>query len=116
MCTPTFIDTSACPSNNVTFNWTKATDRDLIDYKYLTRMYCKNIYAADIVKCNDINCKSPDHLNQIDTLYSQLCSVLKQTSDDNIPTSKYIRIMNILYQEFAKQLHSEGLSTMEGVW
>ena len=37
MCTPTFIATYTCPSNKVNFNWTKATDKDLIDYKYLTR-------------------------------------------------------------------------------
>ena len=51
-------------------------------------MYCKNIHAADVVKCNYVNCKSHDQLHQIDTLYSQLCSVLKQASDDSIPTSK----------------------------
>ena len=50
MCTPTFIDTYTCPSNKVNFNWTKATDKDLLDYKYLTRMYCKNIHATDVVK------------------------------------------------------------------
>ena len=33
---PVFIDTSTCPSNKVNFNWAKATDKDLIDYKYLT--------------------------------------------------------------------------------
>ena len=63
ICTPNFIETSTCPSKKVNFNWTKATDKDLIDYKYLTRIYCKNIYAADVVKCNDVNCKSHDHLN-----------------------------------------------------
>ena len=63
ICTPNFIETSTCPSKKVNFNWTKATYKDLIDYKYLTRIYCKNIYAADVVKCNDVNCKSHDHLN-----------------------------------------------------
>ena len=67
-----------CPSNKVNFNWTKATDKDLIDYKYLTPIYCKNIHAADVVKYNNVNCMSHDHLNQIDTLYSQLCSVLNK--------------------------------------
>ena len=93
------------------FNWTKAIDNDLIDYKYLTRMYCKNIHAADVVKCNDVHCKSHDHLNQIDTLYSQLCSVLKQASDDSIPTSKIHTHHDYIvpgFKEFAKQLHSEA--------
>ena len=33
MCTLTSIDTYTCPSNKVNFNWTKATDKDLLDYK-----------------------------------------------------------------------------------
>ena len=111
MCTSTFIDTYTCPSNKVNFNWTKATDKDLIHYKYLTRMYCKNIHAADVVKCNDVNCKYHDHLNEIDTLYSQLGSVLKQASDDSIPTSKIHTHHDYIvpgFNEFAKQLHSEA--------
>ena len=74
-------------------------------------MYCKNIHAADVVKCNDVNCKSYDHLNQIDRLYSQLCSVLKQASDDSIPTSKIHTHHDYIvpgFNEFAKQLHSEA--------
>ena len=105
-----FISTYTCPSNKVNFNWTKATDKDLIDYKYLTRMYCKNIHAADIVKCNDVNCKSHDHLNQIDTLYSQLCSVLKQASDDSIPTSKiHTHHDYILYQVLMNLLNNRTM-------
>ena len=74
-------------------------------------MCCKNIHAADVVKCNDVNCKSHDHLNQIDTLYSQLCSVLKQASDDSIPTSRIHTHHNYIvpgFNEFAKNLHSEA--------
>ena len=74
-------------------------------------MYCKNIHAADVVKCNDVNCKSHDHLNQIDILYSQLCSVLKQVSYDSIPTSKIHMHHDYIvpgFNEFAKKLHSEA--------
>ena len=53
-----FIDSSTCPSNKDNFNWTKATDKDLLDYSYLTSIYCKNIYVVDVVKCDDVNCKS----------------------------------------------------------
>ena len=63
-CIQTFIDTSTCPAKLVNFNWTKATDNDLTDYKYLTCIYCKDIQAVYVVKCNDVNCKSHDHLNQ----------------------------------------------------
>ena len=55
--TPDFIDTSTFPSNKVNFNWEKATDKDLLDYKYLTRMYCNEIHVVDVVKCHDVNCK-----------------------------------------------------------
>ena len=60
---------------------------------------------------NDVNCKSHDHLNQKDRLYSQLCSVLKQASDDSIPTSKIHTHHDYIvpgFNEFAKQLHSEA--------
>ena len=73
---PTFNDTFTCPSNKTNFNWAIATDNDLTDYMYLTRIYCKDIHVDDVVKCSDVNCKSHDHLKQIDDLYSQLCSVL----------------------------------------
>ena len=84
----TFIDTFTCPSSKTNFNWEIATDKDLADYKYSTRIYCKDIYVADVVKCSDVNCKSHDHLKQIDDLYSQLCSVLKHATDDSIPAAK----------------------------
>ena len=35
---PTFNDTFTCPSNKTSFNWAIATDKDLTDYKYLTRI------------------------------------------------------------------------------
>ena len=78
-----FIDSSTCPSNKVNCNWTKATDKDILDYSYLTSIYCKNIHVVDVVKCVDVNCKSHEHVEQIDQLYSQLCSVLKCASDDS---------------------------------
>ena len=46
--TSTFIDTFTCPSNKTTFNWAKATDKDLIDYTYLTRGYCKDVDVVDV--------------------------------------------------------------------
>ena len=38
------------------------------------------IYLNIYIKCTDINCKSVDHYEQIDTLYSQICNVLRQSS------------------------------------
>ena len=76
--TPTFIDTFTYPSNKTNFNWAKATDKDLADFKYLTRIFCNNIQVDDVVKCSDVNYKSPDYLKQIDDWYSQLCFVLNE--------------------------------------
>ena len=58
-----------------------------------------------------MNCKSHDHLKQIDDLYSQLCSVLKHVSYDNIPASKLYTHHDYIepgFNKFAKQLHSEA--------
>ena len=64
--TPVFIDSSTCPSYKVNYNWPKATDKDLLDYKYLTSIYCNDIHVVDVVKCHDVNCKSHEHIKQID--------------------------------------------------
>ena len=107
----THNDTFTCPSNKTNFNWATATDKDLADYKYLTRIYCKDMYVNDVVKCSDVNCKSHDHLKQIDDLYSQLCSVLRHTSNDSIPSSKMYTHHDYIvpgFNKFAKQLHSEA--------
>ena len=100
---PTFNDTFTCPSNKTNFNWAIATYKDLTDYKYLTRIYCKDIHVDDVVKCSDVNCNSHDHH---DDLYSQLCSVLKHASNDSIPATKmYIHHDYIVpgFNEFADQ-------------
>ena len=58
-----------------------------------------------------MNCKSHDHLKQIDDLYSQLCSVLKHASNDSIPATKMYTHHDYIvpgFNEFAKQLHSEA--------
>ena len=42
-------------------------------------------FVVDVIKCQDAKCKSHEHIEQIDQLYTQLCSVLKHASDDSIP-------------------------------
>ena len=109
---PTFNDTFTCPSNNTNFNWAMATDKDLTDYKYLTRIYCKDLHVHDVVKCSDVNCKSHDHLQQIDDLYTQLCSVLKHAKNSSIPVFKMYTHHDYIvpgFNEFANQLHSEAM-------
>ena len=109
--TPVFIDTSTCPSNKVHFNLAKATDKDLLDYKYLTSIYCNEIQVVDVIKCDDVNCKLLEHIKQINQFCSQLCPVLKHASDDSIPICKIQTHHHYIvpgYNKFAKQLHSEA--------
>ena len=61
---------------------------DTVNHDVIIRIYCKNIHVDDVVKCSDVNCKSYDHLKQLDDLYLQLCSVLKHASNDSILASK----------------------------
>ena len=35
-------------------------------------MYGNDIHVVDVVKCHDVNCKSHEHIQQIDQLYAQL--------------------------------------------
>ena len=69
------------------------------------------IQVVDVVKCHDVNCKSHEHIKQIDQLYSQLCSVLNHDIDDSIQICK-IQIHHDYivpgFNTIAKQLHSEA--------
>ena len=100
---PLFLLTP-CPSNKVNFHWAKATEKDLLDYKYLTRMYCNDSHVVDVVKCYDVNCKAHEHIEQIDHLYTHLCLV-------SIPVCKIHTHHDYIvpgFNEFVKQLHSEA--------
>ena len=52
-----------------------------------------------------------EHIEQIDHLYTHLCSVLKHASEDSIPVCKIHTHHDYIvpgFNEFAKQLHSEA--------
>ena len=96
-------------SDKVTFNWCKASDYDILHYRNLTFSNISMIPVLPAMKCNDIKCKLPDHRHQIDTLYSQICCSLKQSSIDSIPSSKVHDCRDYIvpgFNEFAKELHS----------
>ena len=60
------------------------------------------------MKCTNINCKSFDHHEQIVTLYSQICNVLRQSSIESVPSSKIHHSCDYIepgFIEFAKELH-----------
>ena len=61
------------------------------------------------MKCNYKKCKLPDHRHQIDTLYSQICCSLTQSSIESIPSSKVHDCHDYIipgFNESAKELYS----------
>ena len=58
------------------------------------------------MKCTDINCKSFDHYEQIDTLYSQICNVLRQSSIESVPSSKIHDSRDYIVHGFMKLQNS----------
>ena len=72
-------------------------------------MYCNDIHVVDVVECHDVNCMSHEHIEQIDQLYTQLCSVLKHANDDSIPVCKIHTHHDYIvpgFNKFAKQLYT----------
>ena len=80
--------TNPCSIDEITFKWSKASDCDILYYRNLTYNYLHKLNIQSAMKCTDINCKSFDHYEQIDTLYSQICNVLRQSSIESVPSSK----------------------------
>ena len=98
-------------SDEVTFNWCKASDYDILHYRNLTFVNISMIPVLHAMKCNDIKCKLPDHRHQIDSLYSQICCSLKQSSIDSIPSSKVHDCRDYIvlgFNEFVNELHSDA--------
>ena len=99
--------TNSCSRDKVTINWSKASDCDILYYRNLTYNYLHKLNIQSAMKCTDINCKSFDHCEQIDTLYSQICNVLRQSSIESVPSSKIHDSRDYIvpgFNEFAKEL------------
>ena len=97
--------TNSCSRDKVTINWSKASDCDILYYRNLTYNYLHKLNIQSAMKCTDINCKSFDHYEKIDTLYSQICNVLRQSSIESVPSSKIHDRRHYIvpgFNEFAK--------------
>ena len=66
--------------DKVTFNWSKASDYDIVHCSNLTFNYLHKLNIQSAMKCVGIKCKSFDHCEQIDALYSQICYDLIQST------------------------------------
>ena len=81
---------------------------DILHYRKLKRNYLHKLNTQSAMKCTDINCKSFDHCDHIDTLYSQICYALRQSSIESVPSSKIHDIHDYIvpgFNKFAKELH-----------
>ena len=56
-------------------------------YALHTFQHFKSIPINCAIKCDDVNCSSPEHRQMIDLFYSQICCTLEQSSPKTIPSS-----------------------------
>ena len=81
------VSPSSCSrkSHKITFNWAKASDVDLCSYSLHTFQHFKSIPIYCAIKCDDVNCNSPEHRHMVDLLYSQICCALDSLVKKTIP-------------------------------
>ena len=113
MCKPVTIDKHTCHSDKVRFVWDNATDTDVAHYKKWTAENFIKLKISDVIHCNNINCDSIEHHNQIDELYMKTCSIMMQCSSSSIPTSTVKTSGDYVvpgFNEYAKELHNVARS------
>ena len=64
----TLVPPSSCSrkSFKMPFNWAKASNDDLCSYALHTFQHFKSIPINCAIKCDDVNCSSPEHRQMID--------------------------------------------------
>ena len=113
---PVLFDIPLVPSSycsrkslTITFNWVKASDVDLCSYAMHTFQHFKSIPINCAIKCDDVNCSSPEYRQMIDLLYSQICCALEQSSQKTIPSSNIRDGRDYIvpgFNDFMKELHT----------
>ena len=102
---------SSHKSRKMTFNWAKASDVDLCSYALHTFQHFKSIPINCAIKCDDVNCSSPEHRQMIDLFYSQICCALGQSSQKTIPSSNLRDGLDYIvpgFNDFVKELHTSA--------
>ena len=64
-----------------TLNWDKLSDTAVRQYERLTERGFNNLNIPDGMKCSDPNCQNPNHINDIDTFYDDIFTVLAECSE-----------------------------------
>ena len=58
------------------FNWSKATDHDILSYTCLTDVELRSLKVPNGLLCRDMHCKDTHHIECIDLFYSDICNAL----------------------------------------
>lgn len=88
-CSVKLIDTCESPAAKLNYNWKGAEAGDLHKYNMLSDKFLSKVkLPEEIVFCKDPNCKSDQHRNLIDKLYSDIINSLTDAVKLSIPVFK----------------------------
>ena len=93
------------------FNWSKASKADISAYSEETMRALSEINLPEVIMCNDMQCKLAEHKSQLDTLYLDICSALRRSSEAHIASSNVKDCRDFVVPGFngiVKDLHSEA--------
>ena len=71
--------------------------------------YFTKIDILPAIKCTAVSCSSPEHIMQIDQFWDDVCSALKQSGIDSIPSVEGKDGRDYIspgFHEFLKELHT----------
>ena len=104
---------SSVPASDVTFptinyQWAKATDVDVKNYRHGTQSSLSHITIPEVVYCNDVRCNNEQHRHHIDMYYDSVCKVLTSVGKLTIPTNNFKCSPDYIvpgFNEHLKELH-----------
>ena len=110
------IASSRVPASDVTFptinyQWAKATDVDVENYRHGTQSRLSHITIPEVVYCNDVRCNDEQHRHHIDMYYDSICKVLTNVGKLTIPTNKFKCSQDYIvpgFNEHLKELHCDA--------
>ena len=107
--TPSNFASCSSPRAKVSYNWAKASVNNVNDYCKQTYSNFAKISIVHALWCTDVNCKSIEHRQQVDSFYSQICGALQSSIFDCIPSSKPNNNHDYIvpgFNDYVKDLHS----------
>ena len=110
------LASSSVPASDVTFptinyQWAKATDVDVENYRHGTQSKLSHITIPEVVYCTDVRCNDEQHRHHIDMYYDSICKVLTSVGKLTIPTNKFKCSQDYIVpglNEHLKELHCDA--------